>query len=210
MKFYFVRHGESEANILNIISNRGNQHGLSPRGCQQALTLATQLKSERASWIYSSPLRRAVQTAAILSDYLGIPYEIVDALREYDCGILEGCSDAVSWQLHRQVKEAWLKHQVWDCRIKKGESFLDIKERFIPFIERLIYPSCDDTKKFILVGHGGIFMCMLPLILKNIDFAFVLEQPFPNTGYVLAELTDIGLICLEWCGVPLKVRSGDA
>lgn len=46
---------------------------------------------------------------------------------------------------------------------------------------------------------------MLPLILTNLDIAFVLNQSFPNTGYVLAETTSGGLVCLEWCGSALHL-----
>ena len=40
MRAYFVRHGESEANILEVISNRGSVHGLTEKGRRQANQLA--------------------------------------------------------------------------------------------------------------------------------------------------------------------------
>ncbi|HEY9659835.1 MAG TPA: histidine phosphatase family protein [Allocoleopsis sp.] len=202
MKLYFVRHGESEANVLHVISNRGYQHGLTSKGRQQAQDLATQLQSTGASHIYTSPLLRAVQTAAILSNQLQIPYTLTDALREYDCGVIEGKSDAESWQLHRQLKADWLEHRLWECRIEQGESFLDIRSRFVPWIDQILETHAS-SENLILVGHGGTFACMLPLILTNLDIAFVLNQSFPNTSYVLAEVTCRGLVCLEWCGTVL-------
>jgi len=69
MRLYFVRHGESEANILRVISNRGYRYGLTVRGQQQAVTLAQHLQHVPISSIFSSPLRRAVETADILSRY---------------------------------------------------------------------------------------------------------------------------------------------
>ena len=74
MRLYFVRHGESEANILRIISNRGYRYGLTTRGQQQAVTLAQHLQHVPISGIFSSPLRRAVETADILSRALGRSY----------------------------------------------------------------------------------------------------------------------------------------
>jgi broad specificity phosphatase PhoE len=44
MKLYFVRHGESEANILREFSNRGFKHGLTERGFQQAKQLGLNLE----------------------------------------------------------------------------------------------------------------------------------------------------------------------
>ena len=40
MRIYFARHGESEANLLHVFSNRGVKHGLTARGRAQAETLA--------------------------------------------------------------------------------------------------------------------------------------------------------------------------
>ncbi|MBK9055673.1 MAG: histidine phosphatase family protein [Chloroflexi bacterium] len=45
MRFYFVRHGESEANILHEMSNRGWKHGLTEKGREQAAALAYNLHS---------------------------------------------------------------------------------------------------------------------------------------------------------------------
>jgi broad specificity phosphatase PhoE/GNAT superfamily N-acetyltransferase len=204
MQLYFVRHGESQANILHVISNRVAHHGLTAQGRQQAVTLAKRLHSISPARIFTSPLLRAVQTASILSDSWSAPLEITEALREYDCGILEGCSDPASWQLHRQLRDAWLVDKQWHRRLEQGESFLDIQARFMPFIERLVARTSHMADTFVLVGHGGVYACMLPLILANVDFAFVLERPFPNTAYVLAESGAAGLMCLEWCGVPVS------
>ena len=88
MKLYFVRHGESEANTQHVISNRESPFPLTPKGRQQAETLAEKLKGNPFCTMFSSPVLRARETAEILSAALGIPYQVTEALREYDCGIL--------------------------------------------------------------------------------------------------------------------------
>jgi broad specificity phosphatase PhoE len=200
MKLYFVRHGESEANLLWEFSNRGLKHGLTDKGREQAKSLAQTLNGITIVKMFSSPLLRAVQTAQILSRELGVPYEITDALREYDCGILEGRSDEASWQIYSDVLNEWLYHSRWEKRIEGGESFLDIKGRFVPFIESLVREYRGFPDGIVLVGHGGTYRCMLPLVLINVDFRFTLEHHITNTGYVVAELRPKGLVCLEWCG----------
>ena len=197
MRFYFARHGESEANVLKVISNRGSKHGLTEKGRRQAAELASNLTGSGATRIYSSPLLRAHQTAEIVSSALGVDYDVTDALREFDCGIAEGRSDPGSWDLHRQVMEAWLQHGEFDARIEQGESFFNIRNRFVPFIESLREEQ-GEVDGCILVGHGGLYRCMLPLVLVNISSAAAL--PFPNAAYVLAEAGSCGLVCLEWCG----------
>jgi probable phosphoglycerate mutase len=203
MKLYFVRHGESQANILRIISNRELPHPLTEKGRRQALALAEQLGPVPASTLYSSPILRATQTAEILAQHLGVPVQITEALREYDCGVLEGQSDEESWRLHREIAEAWIVHQHWERRPQQGENFLDIQARFVPFIDSLIQGSASANSHVILVGHGGLYHLMLPLVLKNIDQEFVRQHPISYTGCILAEQRADGLYCLRWSEIEL-------
>lgn len=199
MKLYFVRHGESEANLLHEFSNRGVKHPLTAAGREQARQLASRLKDIEVTHIFASPILRAVQTAEIVADELGLSYQVVDALREYDVGILEGRSDAASWQRYYEINDAWLVRHEWDARIEQGESFLDIRQRFVPFIEQIIRGEGPLAKSsIVLVGHGGTYRCMLPLVLGNIDFPFVLTHGMGHADMVVAELTVNGLTCLAW------------
>jgi len=204
MKLYFVRHGESEANLIHEFSNRGSKHGLTPRGREQALALAERLREVPVRKLFTSPLLRAVQTAQVLSYAFEISYEVTDALREYDCGVLEGKSDEASWAFYTEVFEDWIKAGNWERRIEGGESFLDMQARFVPFVERLVEAYGGLSINIILVGHGGIYRCMLPLVLDNIDFDFIAENHLGNTDYVLAEVDQGRLRCLEWAGAPLR------
>src|SRR6185436_14427298 len=135
MKLYFVRHGESEANIQHVISNRESPFGLTERGREQARVLAERLKDVPFTAMYSSPLLRARETADILYQSLNLPYRVTDALREYDCGILEEKSDEGNWDLHRKYYEDWTIRHIYTSKPEGGESFVDIQKRFIPFIE---------------------------------------------------------------------------
>jgi probable phosphoglycerate mutase len=198
MRLYFVRHGESQANLLRIISNRDLPHPLTDKGRQQAHALAEQLGPIPASALFTSPILRATQTAEVLSQRLGVPSQVTEALREYDCGVLEGQSDEESWRLHREIAEAWIVHRNWERRPEQGESFLDIQARFVPFIDSLIQESLTANSHVILVGHGGLYHLMLPLVLKNIDNDFVRRHPISYTGCIIAEQRADGLYCMRW------------
>lgn len=203
MKFYFVRHGESEANILHEVSNRGFKHPLTENGRQQALALAQNLRGIPVARLFTSPLMRAVQTAEILAETCETRPETADALREYDCGILEGRSDEECWRTHTALRESWLNDHRWEQRHEGGESFFDIRDRFVPFIEGLIHEYRATQANIILVGHGGTYVCMLPLILNNVGFERVSELGFLHTGAVITEWTPGGLTCRSWCGIPM-------
>lgn len=208
MKLYFVRHGESEANLLNEFSNRGLKHGLTETGKQQARVLAQSLQSVPVVAIFSSPLLRARQTAEILAQSLGMAYQVTDALREFDCGLLEGKSDVASWQRYWQLSDAWLCRQEWEQRIEQGESFVDIQQRFVPFVDQVLHRYGASASAVVLVGHGGTYRCMLPLVLQNIDFRFSAEHGMSHTAAVVAELTPEGLVCLTWGETPPEVAPG--
>ena len=199
MRLYFVRHGESEANILHEFSNRGLKHGLTQKGREQAQQLARSLQDVTISKLYSSPLLRARQTAEILGQAFGLSYTVTDALREFDCGVLEGKSDPAGWAMHHQVQVDWLEHQQWDKRIPEGESFLDMQARFVPFIRQLQQTHLGD-ETVLLVSHGGLLCCMLSLVFSNIDFDFVKTHHLSNTAYVIAEGSPAELTCLSWAG----------
>jgi broad specificity phosphatase PhoE len=196
VNLYFVRHGESEANTRHIISNRESTFPLTPKGVQQAEALAAKIRGIPFDAIFSSPVLRARETTDILSAALGIPYQVTEALREYDCGILEEKSDEQSWGSHNQYYEDWVLRGQYTNKPEGGECFLDIQNRFVPFIENLTHGNED--KSILLVGHGGLFTLMLPLVLTNIDHAFTTSHGMGNAEYVLARQGPDGLVCLQW------------
>ena len=200
MKLYFVRHGESEANLLHEFSNRGFKHGLTERGFQQAEQLGQNLDKIPFKIIYSSPLKRAVQTAEILQQYLNCPLEITDALREFDTGVLEGKSDSESWKIHAWVIDQWLTGN-WEASIPGGESRLDIQARFMSLIDKLRHNLTEEN--ILLVGHGGTFQCMFPLIFTNVNDVSIGEFHFHHTRPIIAEVRADGLFCSRWGALKL-------
>jgi len=198
MKLYFVRHGESEANIQHVISNRESPFSLTPRGKGQANALAQNLKNIPITAIYSSPVLRARETAEILSQSLHLSYEVTEALREYDCGILEDKSDEEAWKLHSEIAKDWTVNHNYLRKPEGGENFLDIKKRFIPFIENLANNHLNLQNYILLVSHGGLLQLMLPELLANIDHDFVRSHGIGHTQCIIVELLKDELVCKQW------------
>ena len=161
--------------------------------------LAQKLSGIPFDVIYSSPILRAMQTAQIVAEQLCVPVEVTEALREWNVGIYEGTTDPEGWELHRQVQEDWFFHNKPESKMPGGENLIEIKERFIPFIERLVQENKDTDRNVLCVAHGGLYVAMLPLILKNIDHAFADEQGIPHTTPTVAEVRADGLYCTSWC-----------
>jgi broad specificity phosphatase PhoE len=205
MKLYFVRHGESTANLLREFSNSGFKHPLTEKGIEQAHALSRSLSSLKADHIYSSPIMRAVQTAEILAESLKVPVVTTEALREWSVGTYEGTTDPLGWELHSQVQFDWFNDQKFDSKMPGGESFHEIQARFTPFINGLVQDEKNSNSNIILVAHGGLYLAMLPVIFKNINFTFALEHPFPYAACVIAEKRTDGLYCTWWCGESLDI-----
>ncbi len=204
MRLYFVRHGQSEANVQKVISNRDLLHPLTELGRRQAEALADSLSDVSLAGIYSSPIMRAEQTAQIVASRIGLPVEIVDALREPDCGIMEGRSDEEAWAEHDRVVCDWVVQRRFDSRIEGGESYDDLRARFVPFVDRLVAAHRATDHNILAITHGSLLYLMLPLVLNNVDLTAVHDYPMPNTGVIVVERRTAGLTCLEWCGVKVS------
>ena len=144
MRLYFARHGESEANVQRIHWNKPYGYGLTDRGRAQAEALAAALADTPFAALYCSPILRAAQTAQIVGRRLGLTPRVAAALREVDCGILEGTPiDPGSPKAGWRVVAQWMAHDRRDLRFEAvdgghpGESYDDIAARFVPFIARL-------------------------------------------------------------------------
>jgi len=195
---YFTRHGESTANLRQEFSNSGFKDPLTERGIAQVRATARELSGLAAARICSSPVMRAVQSAQILADCLHAPLETSEALREWSVGIYEGTADPRGWELHRQVQEDWFIQGRLDSRMPGGESYRDIQARFLPFIQGLVRDA--RRQNLILVGHGGLYVAMLPAIVRNVTPAFARQHGFPYAGFAVAETRAEGLWCTSWCG----------
>ena len=92
MKLLIIRHGESEADILDVHEGRAD-FNLTEKGHTQAQAMAEYLKEHYSLHkIYASPLKRAFQTATHLSEAVGIPIITEERLMEFNEGLIAGLS----------------------------------------------------------------------------------------------------------------------
>lgn len=203
MKLYFVRHGESVANRLREFSNSGVKHPLTETGIEQAQRLAQQLSDIPFERLYSSPVLRALQTAQIVAEKRNIHVEVTEALREWNVGIYEGTTDPKGWELHSSVQADWFFHRKPESKMPGGENLIEITKRFVPFIDDLIWSYKDTDRNILCVAHGGLYMAMLPVIFRNIDYIFAAEHGVAHTTPTIGEVHADGLYCTSWCGISI-------
>jgi probable phosphoglycerate mutase len=184
---YFARHGESVANTGNIISNRDLDHPLTPTGRLQAEQLAQRLADAGISTVYCSPVPRALETAAIVSRALNLPLQSTDALREFDCGVLEGRSGPVAWMRFSLILRQWFGRKRLEKRFRGGESFLDVRQRFMTFIDDLVARHAGTDERIQCITHGGTLHIGLTGLLSDLPFEEVISWSIPYTAVIKTE-----------------------
>jgi broad specificity phosphatase PhoE len=165
VKLHLVRHGESEANRLHVISNRALPHPLTELGRRQARDVAERFRDASIDRIYASPVPRARETAEILARALGAPLELADALREPDCGVLEGRGDEAAWTEHRGWMERWIAGRDLDQGPDGGESAAAARDRLGRFVTALRAKPGGGDEEVILVTHGALLLLALPILV---------------------------------------------
>lgn len=112
---HWARHGENVANLSRTFSYRVFDGELTDRGIVQVGHLAETPRAARPGYgmPVCSPLRRARQTAQIVSARLHLPVAAeLDDLREINVGDLDGRSDGSAWQVYQATLAAWRSGQL--------------------------------------------------------------------------------------------------
>jgi 2,3-bisphosphoglycerate-dependent phosphoglycerate mutase len=146
---HYARHGENRANLTRELSHRVVDYPLTERGVEQARELAGRIGSVRQ--IYSSPLRRAVQTAEVVGAVIGRTVEIVEELRELNVGALDGRRDPAAWQAYHAVLSAW-RGGDHDVGFPDGENHHMLVERLRGAFARI---AAGTDGPVLVVGHGA-------------------------------------------------------
>ena len=91
VRFLFVRHGHTAYNEKHLLQGQ-RDIPLSPLGREDALKTKLALKDEKIDEIYTSPLKRAKETAEIINEDRKVPLYVADDIIEMNYGDLEGLS----------------------------------------------------------------------------------------------------------------------
>ena len=145
MKIYVARHGETEWNARNKICGRTDLP-LTARGLEQARELAEKMADKKLDLIISSPMIRARQTAAAVSEVTGVQVLIDVRLIEQDFGDFEGMDRGTPEYLENKRRFAY--------RYPNGESQMQVAHRVYGFLAELKarYPEGN----ILLTCHGGV------------------------------------------------------
>jgi len=197
MRQFLVRHGESVSNLEGRVQGQEDVE-LSPLGREQARRVADWARGVAASTaigeIWSSPLKRARETAAVIAEALGLPLELDEQLRELHAGIFQGHLWADLERTFPDEVARWRSGDV-DYVIPCGESRAQLAARGRAVLESL---AARATPGMIVVAHGGVLTAALGSMLgrEHPLLAAAAERPFTK----LPALANCSVTQLAWPG----------
>lgn len=157
LKLYMLRHGLTEANKQGLYLGHSDMP-LSNEGKEQLRKLREDMIYPDVSFIFSSPLTRATDTATLL--YPDKTPAAVQDLIEYDFGEFEGRGAKELFE-RAPLFERWLKGE-HGVRPPFGESSEEFAGRvcscFVKLVDGLIKEKVDNA---LIVTHGGVIGTIL-------------------------------------------------
>jgi broad specificity phosphatase PhoE len=144
-----ARHGETDWNREGRFQGHANPP-LNATGHAQAAKLAAELEGVELAAVYSSPLRRALETAQLVAAEHGLEPVAVDALREVDVGSWQGLTRPEIETRYPEQLARWLDYdQGWE----DGESYEEMGRRAVAALLELA--AAHAGERVLAVTHGG-------------------------------------------------------
>ena len=161
-RIILIRHGQTAWNKQERIRGQVDVP-LDDTGLAQAVATAARVATE---WepvaLYSSPLRRAVQTAQAIAERAGLEVRTVPGFNDMNFGQWQGLSYSEARQKWPEMSRAWLTapHTV---TFPNGESLARVRRRAMPALQQVIeqHPEQDVA----MVGHTVLNRVLLCAVL---------------------------------------------
>ena len=187
-----IRHGQSRGNAEGRFGGHTDTP-LSARGRRQAEALAKALVGEKFSAIYSSDLKRAVQTAEPLARVTRSKLVTSDAFRERSVGVMEGLTFEEAAAQHPEQYAALL-HRDFDHVLLGGESYRQTLDRASRKLDEIIEKHRGG--RIAVFTHTGA-ICILALHLMGALDSPELKPVWiatANCGIARFDLRDDGFV----------------
>jgi probable phosphoglycerate mutase len=190
-----IRHGETDWNVERRLQGHLDIE-LNAEGMRQAAALGEALRGETLDAIFSSDLRRAVQTAQPLAAARGITVQFEPKLRERCYGAFEGLRYQ---EISARYPESYaaMRARELDARYPPGvhaaETLREFSIRTVGAITRLAQRSA--CRRIAIVTHGGVLDC-LNRAARGLDLSQPRDFDIPNAG----------INRLLWNGADMQIR----
>ena len=188
--FYIFRHGETDYNKNKRWQGCGIDSPLNENGVKQAQILVEKLTGKNIQIIYSSGLKRAIKTAEIVAEELGVEVKIITDLHEANLGQTEGMLKSEVAQKFSEIFSLWYDENVddWDICFPDGESKRQIFNRMYGVFENLLH-----TKETVIgiASHGASIRYLLlglGYITGRMENCALFHLVYENEKWTLEEI----------------------
>jgi len=157
MKIYLIRHGLTESNKKNIYAGQ-NDEPLIQEGIPELNETARKLKELNVEKIYSSPIRRAVQTAETINRFLNLPIETEENLKEMIMGPWQGLSEQEVAMRFPQEWKTW-NSKPSELRLNGRETLKELQIRALKALEVILDKSL--SSRILAVTHVALIRVLM-------------------------------------------------
>lgn len=184
-RIYLIRHAKPDLPHNGKLYYGSTDYPLSEEGVLMAEELGIALKDVEPCVVFSSDLKRAVDTAEISLLGRKCEIELLAPFREIHLGDWEGKS-------FDEVRASW--NEIYEKRGSsfdsvappKGESFIDLQKRTVPAFEEILEKNSGGD--ILIFAHGGVIWTLM-------------------CNYFGFKLNDIFFFPMDYCGIHMIERT---
>ncbi len=178
-KIFFVRHGESEANVRGVAAGSEMDSPLTENGRAQAHRAGGDLKNKDIDLIVCSPMQRTMDTATLIAKEIGYdPRKILQQIYFTERGLGE-----FSNKPHSDYRAALLAGTL-------SKSVETTEEMHNRVIEGFTWLKSLDARNIVIVSHGGTGRIVKIVAQKLHHSQYHEVDGFGNTEIFEFELED--------------------
>jgi broad specificity phosphatase PhoE len=152
---YLIRHGATDSNLADppLLQGRSVDGTLSDEGLRQAQRAAAKLADCGITGVFSSPLRRARETAERIASHHDLPVQIVPEITEVDVGAWEGRSWVEIEQNETEGYRRFVENPD-EHGYREGENLGQVRDRVVPALDQIL--SAHLGQRIAIVAHNVV------------------------------------------------------
>jgi len=188
MKIYLMRHGRTASNERKVYTGWGDEEltgaGIEAVKKKIELGIKGQGLGNEIEKIYSSPIRRAVQTAEIVDECLDVGIGIIEEFKEIKMGPWEGLAEK---EVIKKFPDEW---NLWNTRpsqlfMEGRETLIELQQRALDGIEKI---KCNgDYSEVLAITHVAIIRVLM-IYYNDLPLDIYRKIDVPNCGLFLLDL----------------------
>ncbi|WP_338215037.1 histidine phosphatase family protein [Companilactobacillus muriivasis] len=195
VELYIVRHGETDTNYEGRINGMSTDKPLNAKGIAQVEELKKYIDINKFDEIYSSPMKRAMQTAEILNQNV---HEIKQDKRLYeaDYGSWDGLKET---ELHDKYPDVFDENNYllpgYTKYAKNGEEYADVYKRVEDFMDDMAKKG---DEKIMVVCHGFVSRSFMKVVTGAQNISQIIQPD--NAGVSKYVISDSGVKYMHYYG----------